>query len=99
SRVDGQTLSPEQLAAQQAALQATRQAAQQWAAGEGSFQRGDFEAAWRHYQDAVRLRPNRPDYHTGLGLAAWKSGRHEAAERHFLDALRLDPRYSSANQL
>jgi len=74
-------------------------AAQEWAAGEALYSRGDFEGAWRRYQEAVRLRPNRADYHCSLGLSAWQSGRHEQAEKHLVDAVRLAPHYAVAHQV
>ncbi|NLF24715.1 MAG: tetratricopeptide repeat protein [Deltaproteobacteria bacterium] len=51
-----------------------------------------------HYRRALRLCPNRADFHNSLGETYLKLQRKEDAEFEFREALRVDPGFSAARQ-
>jgi tetratricopeptide (TPR) repeat protein len=51
----------------------------------------EMAEAVRHFREAVRLRPDKPELHTSLGRALRESGERAEAARHFREALRLRP--------
>jgi protein O-mannosyl-transferase len=53
--------------------------------------RGDYDAAISHLQEAVRIKPYDAPAIFNLGLAFYSTGRYDDAIRHYQDALRLDP--------
>jgi tetratricopeptide (TPR) repeat protein len=56
-----------------------------------------YDEAQRHYQEAVRLKPNDPHNHHNLGQAYWFQGKIEQAASAFEEAVRLDPNYAEAH--
>ena len=61
-------------------------------------QRGQMDEAIRHYQEALRLNPDRADAHNNLGAAFCQQGRTDEAIRQFQEALRLKPDYADARK-
>jgi tetratricopeptide (TPR) repeat protein len=55
------------------------------------------EAA-EHYQEVLRLNPNDPRAHQGLGNALAEQGKLEEAIQQFTEALRLRPDYPEARR-
>jgi tetratricopeptide (TPR) repeat protein len=53
--------------------------------------------AIRHYQEAVRLKPDYAEAHNDLGIALGTVGRLDEAVLQFGEALRLKPRYAEAH--
>ncbi|HSA95749.1 MAG TPA: tetratricopeptide repeat protein [Acidobacteriota bacterium] len=60
-------------------------------AGVEAAQAEDWEAAVRHWTEAVRARPDSVPAHNNLAVAHEKQGDWEAARREYEEALRLDP--------
>jgi Flp pilus assembly protein TadD len=58
---------------------------------EASERAGDFAAAMRHHQVALRLRPNWALTHRSLGRLMARQGDFDAAERHLREAVQIDP--------
>jgi tetratricopeptide (TPR) repeat protein len=54
-------------------------------------ERGDLDAARRHLERALELRPHSPRAHVGLGNVLVSSGRTDAAVAHYREALAMDP--------
>ena len=50
-----------------------------------------------HYQQLVRLHPQKASYRNALGYYHLKAGNLGAAEKHFLKALELDSSYATAH--
>ncbi len=59
--------------------------------GVGLTQRGETEAAKRHYAEALRLNPGDAKAHLNLGMISSKQGDIAAAESHYAEAIRLAP--------
>ena len=59
-------------------------------------ERGDYDRALRHYQEAVRLHPSYADAHYNLALLFQGSGHVMEAVRHWKTYLKLDPTSSWA---
>jgi hypothetical protein len=57
---------------------------------------GNLEAARRHQEEALRLRPSDPDAHNELGKLAAESGDLETAIRHFSAAVERKPDFGEA---
>lgn len=53
--------------------------------------REDYRAAEAAFREALRLDPDRADYHVGLGRALLSQKRYEAAEKAFSEAVGLRP--------
>jgi tetratricopeptide (TPR) repeat protein len=53
---------------------------------------GDMDSAIRHYEEAVRIRPNFADGHYNLGIMRAQQGNLEAAVHHLYQAVHFDPR-------
>ena len=58
---------------------------------------GDLEGARRHFEAALRDRPDLVKVHNNLGLVLRDQRRHEEAEHHFRRALELKPDYADAH--
>jgi Tfp pilus assembly protein PilF len=54
------------------------------------LERGLFDKAAEHFETAIKLEPDNPDYHSNLGLAYSKKGWIDKGISQFLIALRLD---------
>lgn len=61
------------------------------------FREDRIEEAIEHYAEAVRLRPNDPEYRYSLGTALLRIPRTEEAIEHLREALRLFPDYPEAH--
>jgi protein O-mannosyl-transferase len=59
--------------------------------------KGQLDEAIRHYQEAIRLKPDQPDFHANLGVAFARHGQLEEAVRQFQEAIRLKPDHSNAH--
>ena len=57
-----------------------------------------LDEAIRHYQEALRLKPDRAEAHNNLGTAFYQQGRTGEAIRQFQEALRLKPDYAEARK-
>jgi len=62
-----------------------------------AFQRNEPMLAVERIEQALRLRPREPIYHSNLGLALHAAGRVEEALSHFRQAIKLSPSYSDAH--
>jgi Tfp pilus assembly protein PilF len=71
-------------------LSPAQQALESATEGDAALGRGDWEAARRAYQSAVRLNPGRASYHLGSAIACWRLGDLEAAGRQLQCAVRID---------
>jgi len=56
-----------------------------------------LEEAIAHYEEALRIKPDRPDINDRMGIAMWRAGRRDEAVAHFEHALRENPAYSNAH--
>ncbi len=56
-----------------------------------AYQRWDLEEALKHLQAAVKLAPNRADYHLSLAQALARAGDFDRALRALANYLRLEP--------
>ncbi|HVG94604.1 MAG TPA: tetratricopeptide repeat protein, partial [Planctomycetota bacterium] len=54
------------------------------------------DRALRHYEEAIRLDPSRPEPHNARGMILAWQGRTEEAKRAYAQALALDPGYRPA---
>jgi len=61
-------------------------------AGVTAARADDWDAAVRHWAEAVRRSPGSAAAHNNLGVACEKRGDWDAARREYEEALRLDPR-------
>ncbi|MBI4401918.1 MAG: tetratricopeptide repeat protein [Nitrospirae bacterium] len=59
--------------------------------GTGEYQKGDFEGAKTHFQQALAGAPNSAEAHYNLGLALFALGATEEAREHFIEAANLAP--------
>jgi len=59
--------------------------------GQEAVKRGDLDNAIIHFRGAVRIDPDNPGAHVGLGLALAYKGEIDEAIRHFRVALKRDP--------
>ena len=59
--------------------------------GQEAVKRGDLDGAIVHFRRAVRIAPDDPGAHIGLGLALAYRGEIDEAIRHFRMALKRDP--------
>ncbi|MEC7565799.1 MAG: tetratricopeptide repeat protein [Planctomycetota bacterium] len=55
------------------------------------FKYGDFPAAVKYYQDALKQSPHNPTIHLNLGVALLRLGRLDEAKQHFSESLDLEP--------
>jgi Flp pilus assembly protein TadD len=60
------------------------------------IERGDFDAAGRSVEAALKRRPEDPVLHNFAGVIAAERGRFAPAESHFREAIRLAPRSPAA---
>ena len=58
--------------------------------------RGEVDEGVRHFETALRMRPDYAEAHSNLGLALARQGRPAEAIAHYREATRLKPRYSEA---
>ncbi|MDQ5979375.1 MAG: Tetratricopeptide repeat protein, partial [Verrucomicrobiota bacterium] len=63
------------------------------------YQRGEFAAAIRHYEQAAQLDPGGAQVHFNLGLAWQDAGRPAEAIRAYAEAVRLMPVFPQAQAL
>jgi tetratricopeptide (TPR) repeat protein len=56
--------------------------------------KGQADEAIRHYQDAIRLKPDYPEAHYNLGNELARKGDIDEAIRHYQEAIRLKPDYA-----
>lgn len=54
----------------------------------------DFDKAITNYNEALRLKPNTPEYFFNLGNVYLKKGLFDEAKRYFENALAMDPNFS-----
>lgn len=59
--------------------------------GIGEYQKGDFEGAKTHFQQALAGSPNSAEAHYNLGLALFALGGTGEAREHFIEAANLAP--------
>lgn len=59
--------------------------------GQEAVKRGDLDTAILHFREALRIDPDNPGAHVGLGLALAYKGELDEAIRHFRAALKRDP--------
>jgi len=50
---------------------------------------GDFEAADKEFQEAIRIEPNLAEAHAGLARALSAQGKKDQAVQHYQEAVRL----------
>jgi tetratricopeptide (TPR) repeat protein len=55
------------------------------------YQSAHSEDAIRHYEEAVRIRPDYAEVYYNLGIVLENAGRVQEAIRHFEQALRINP--------
>jgi len=60
-------------------------------------QRGEFEKAFFHLQEALRILPDNPRFHNSLGVVRMEKGDLQAATHHFTEAISLFPEYADAH--
>lgn len=65
----------------------------------GAYQRWDLEEALKQLQAAVKLTPNRADYHLSLAQALARAGDFDRALRALANYLRLEPNSPVANRV
>ena len=56
--------------------------------------KGQDDEAIRHYQEAIRLKPDYPEAHYNLGNELARKGNIDEAIRHYQEAIRLKPDYA-----
>jgi Tfp pilus assembly protein PilF len=61
------------------------------------FQRGQFDEAFRCFQDAAKAGPDYAEAHNNLGFMLLQSRQLEAADAEFQQAVRVDPDYADAH--
>ena len=57
-----------------------------------------LEEAIRHYQAAIRIRPDYAEAHNNLGIVLAGLGKYKEALRHFEKALRVEPDFAEARE-
>jgi tetratricopeptide (TPR) repeat protein len=62
------------------------------------MQDGKLEDAVRHYEEALRFKPDFAEAHCNLGIALGRAGRIPEAIEHFEQALRLKPDFTEAQK-
>jgi tetratricopeptide (TPR) repeat protein len=62
------------------------------------FSKGDYDAAFKDFDEAIRLDPNHAKVYVGRGCAGLGKGDYEKAFKDFGEAIRLDPRLAIAYQ-
>jgi tetratricopeptide (TPR) repeat protein len=65
-------------------------------AGQEQFSLGRWGEASEHFLEAIRLEPNRADYHLAAARCQWLSGHVDKAGEYFQAAVRLDPGLAEA---
>jgi tetratricopeptide (TPR) repeat protein len=60
--------------------------------------KGQPDEAIRHFQEAIRLKPDYAEAHSNLGTAFYQQGRTGEAIREFQEALRLRPDFADAQR-
>jgi protein O-mannosyl-transferase len=65
--------------------------------GTALVRKGQTDEAICHYQEAIRLKPDRPLFHYNLGFAFGRKGQMDDAIREFQEALRLKPGDAAAH--
>jgi len=66
--------------------------------GNALYRKGRIDEAIRHYQEAIRLKPDYADAHNNLGVVLYKKGQVEEAIRQFQEALKLKPGFVRARK-
>jgi len=61
-----------------------------------NFTSGDFEAAKKKYEEAIRINPNLAEAHNNLGNAFVKLGEYDKAEKEYKEAIRINPNLAEA---
>jgi Tfp pilus assembly protein PilF len=64
--------------------------------GTALFERGDIEAAFNEYWEAIQICPTFSDAHLGLGNVFAVKGDMDAATHEFQEAIRLNPNNTGA---
>ena len=60
--------------------------------------KGQTDEAVRHFEAALKARPEYPEAHNYLGTVYCRQGRADEAIRQFQEALRLEPDYTDARK-
>ena len=55
------------------------------------YKQGRYDDAIRHYEKAIRIKPDHTNAYRNLGATLIRKGRISEAVQHFQDALRLEP--------
>jgi tetratricopeptide (TPR) repeat protein len=71
----------------------------QIAQAEQLFLRGDLQAALERYREAVRLQPQKPDFHYRLASIAEGLGQTKLMMRHLHETVRINPHHAAAHAL
>jgi Flp pilus assembly protein TadD len=66
--------------------------------GTALAQKGQIDEAIRHYEEALRLKPDQAQIHNNLGAAFYQQGRTDEAIGQYQEALRLKPDYAGARK-
>ena len=64
--------------------------------GEAFINRGEWDAAIREYNEAIRLNPNYAEAYGSRGLAYWVNRDYDRAIEDCTEAIRLNPNYAEA---
>ena len=65
-------------------------------AGDALAARGNLLAACSHYEQAIRLQPDNPQFYCQLGACEWRLGRAQAG-KYFEKAVQLSPGFAMAH--
>ena len=60
-------------------------------------QQGNAGEAIKHFNEALRLKPNYADAHNNLGIVLAMQGKSVEAEDHFREAIRINPNFADAH--
>src|SRR5579872_1885395 len=64
--------------------------------GQEHFSRGEWGNARDRFLEAIRLEPDRADYHFAVAMCDWADGQMDSAGAHLQSAVRLNPNLATA---